>query len=161
MDIKGFEDYSITLNGEVYSKKRKVFLKQEIAQGGYLRVTLRKNNKSIGCYVNRLMAITYLPNFYNKPLVQHKNKIKNDNRLFNLKWIYESEKYKNKEIYRSNTTGYKNISISRVGKNNYYRITLKRNNKIIINENYNLYLFTLKEVVKIRNDYFRKLNINY
>ena len=41
--------------------------------------------------VHRLVAQTFLPNYYGKSIVNHKNGIKNDPSLFNLEWVTLSE----------------------------------------------------------------------
>jgi len=38
-------------------------------------------------YIHRLVAIAFLPNSENKKCINHKNKIRNDNRLENIEWV--------------------------------------------------------------------------
>ena len=45
MDIPNFPNYKIYLDGRVYSKKRKIFMKTAICKAGYVMVPLYKNNK--------------------------------------------------------------------------------------------------------------------
>lgn len=57
----------------------------------YLMVLLRKDGKSIGCHVHRLVAQTFLPNPDNKEEVNHINNVRNDNRVGNLEWNTRKE----------------------------------------------------------------------
>lgn len=88
-DIPGYEGrYSITEDGRVWSYpkhfKKGKFL---IACGNrYLHVELWKNNKGKLIHVHRLVAITFLENPLNLPMVNHKNGIRTDNRVENLEW---------------------------------------------------------------------------
>lgn len=93
-DILGYEgQYSVTKDGKVYSHKRKRFLKPSNLKG-YQRVKLRDSNnnqKRSEQLVHRLVAKTYIPNPNNKLEINHKNSIRDDNRVDNLEWATRSE----------------------------------------------------------------------
>ena len=59
---------------------------------GYIRCKLngRPFNK------HRILALQFIPNPNNLPQVDHKNKIRTDNRLVNLRWVSRSTNCKNK-----------------------------------------------------------------
>lgn len=59
---------------------------------GYMVVSLRNDEgKPKKCFVHRLVAITYIPNPLGKPMVNHLNRIRHDNRVVNLEWCTGSE----------------------------------------------------------------------
>ena len=60
---------------------------------GYLKVNLRKNNKTKQHTVHRLVAIAFLPNENNYPYINHKDENPSNNRVDNLEWC--TPKYNN------------------------------------------------------------------
>ncbi|GFO55963.1 hypothetical protein GMSM_29700 [Geomonas sp. Red276] len=95
--VKDYEGYAITKNGVVYSLPRKGVKKPRLMKpianmkADYLRVALSKNGKNELVYVHRLVAEAYIPNPLNKPMVNHKNGVKTDNRVENLEWVTGEE----------------------------------------------------------------------
>jgi hypothetical protein len=99
-DIEGFNDYTINTKGQVFSKRKNIFLKTRLDKDGYVMVVLCKSGKKKNISIHRLLAISFIPNPDKKPQVNHVNGIKSDNRLENLEWVTASE-----NIVHSWTTG--------------------------------------------------------
>ena len=92
--IKGFENiYDISNLGNIYSYRKKQILKPQKHEHGYLRIGLQKKNREDVhyFYVHRLVAEAFILNLDQKPQVNHKNGIKDDNRVENLEWVTNSE----------------------------------------------------------------------
>jgi hypothetical protein len=60
----------------------------------YISFNIDKKKTRKTLKVHRVIAQTFLPNTDNKPCVNHKNGVRNDNRLENLEWVTYSENSK-------------------------------------------------------------------
>jgi len=121
-DIKGYEGiYLVSDLGRIKSlynslKKRgrynkldsRILKTRTVKSGGYtgyMCVGLRKNNIQKKHIVHRLVAMAFIENPRNKSDVNHKNKIRTDNRVINLEWnaVSENQNHKNdiftKQVY--------------------------------------------------------------
>ena len=101
--IEGFEGYKISnqgrvkslsrtikkSNGSLYVVKEKI-LKQSHNKQGYSMIILRKNSKSNGLSIHRLVAKTFLKGDVKKQ-VNHKDGNKTNNLVDNLEWVTASE----------------------------------------------------------------------
>ena len=91
-DIKGYEGlYQVSNLGRVKSlnyKKtgKEKILKADTDKDGYLRVCLSKNGKHKNYIVHRLVAIAYIPNTNNYPIVNHRDETQQNNKASNLEW---------------------------------------------------------------------------
>lgn len=84
--IPDFPRYEVTEDGEVFNQNG-LRLKQEKTRNGYLRVSLSNEHvKHKRKSVHRLVAEAFIPNPDNLPQVDHKNEIKTDNNVSNLRW---------------------------------------------------------------------------
>ena len=86
VDIKGFEDYQITDDGRVWSKKRNKWMKICHNQKGYCLVYLFKDGKNYCKQVHRIVAEAFIDNQDNLPQVNHKDECKTNNTIENLEW---------------------------------------------------------------------------
>lgn len=84
--------YSISNLGRVRNNITGNIIKPVMFRKGYTKVNLKLGNgKEINRQVHRLVAIEFIPNPENKPEVNHKNGIHDDNRVENLEWVTGEE----------------------------------------------------------------------
>lgn len=78
----GRGNYFVSTNGDIYNSENGIFLKKKIAKTGYEEVRLSDCGKDKSFLVHRLVANAFLRGEGDE--VNHKNGIKNDNRVSNL-----------------------------------------------------------------------------
>ena len=110
--IKGFTDYKVNENGEVYSIKRNKILKQ-YEKKNYLGVYLYQDNKKKFRLVHRLVANAFIPNPNNLPQINHKDENSKNNNVKNLEWCTQK--------YNNNYGTYKERARERMLKNNPFK----------------------------------------
>jgi len=109
MDIQGFSDYLIYPDGKVFSKKSNKYLKHLKGRSPYKFVIISDDEITKNYMIHRLVAIHYIPNPDNKPEVDHINRIKDDNRVENLRWVTRKENINNTSVNSRNLLGFKYI----------------------------------------------------
>ena len=103
-NVPGFPGYHVTKDGEVYSmkcrsgKRPKAFkLKPRLSSNGYYRIGLYKDGIKYERRLNRLVAMIYIPNPDNLPLVCHRDNNPLNNKVENLSWGSIEDNIKDRE----------------------------------------------------------------
>lgn len=130
-EIKGYEGrYSVMSTGQIISHERVVYyhsvnkkalrkgrvLKAALDKDGYPQVLLCDGFKTKPMKVHRIVAEAFIPNPYGKPVINHKNLIKSDNRVENLEWCTVSEN--TKHAYDNGAITHLSSTMWRSGKDN-------------------------------------------
>lgn len=91
--IKNFEGlYEISDMGNIKNLlTNELLTTHDVSCRDYQGIVLRKDGMYKAYRVHRLVAEAFVPNPYNKPFVNHKNLIKNDNCANNLEWVTYQE----------------------------------------------------------------------
>lgn len=85
VNIKGYEEYQCDTEGIVYGKNGKP-LKPNINQHGYKYVVFCVNGKTKTFTVHKIIALTFVPNPNNFPVVNHLDGDKLNNKANNFEW---------------------------------------------------------------------------
>lgn len=110
VELREFPDYYINKNGDILSRKRgrPHILTHKFLKGGHHFVSLKCKNGLSYKLVHRLVAITFIPNPNNLPIVRHLDDNKDNNNVSNLAWgtIKDNVADANKnKCYRGGTIG--------------------------------------------------------
>jgi hypothetical protein len=132
--------YYATEDGQVFSIKRNLPLKSQ-NRFGYRQLTLCMNNKKKSYLVHRIVLayFTNMPLDYNF-IVNHKNGIKNDNRLENLEWCTYSEN--SKHAFK--------LGLSKISNYNKLRVQ-QTHGKIVIDLNNGIFYNSIREAAYYNN----------
>jgi len=91
-NIDGYPTHDVSNMGNIRHAGTTKVRKKQISIWGYEMVMLYDaKGKRHNLTVHRLVAKAFIPNPENKREVNHKNKIRTDNRLCNLEWCTPSE----------------------------------------------------------------------
>ena len=97
-------DYLVSKDGQVYNTKTKILLKQTPNQSGYIRYTLRIDNKSCSKQAHILVLETWTDQNLTGKVVNHKDGNKSNNNIINLQVVSKSENAKH-AIYQLDKMG--------------------------------------------------------
>ena len=126
--IKGYENYLIFEDGKIINTNSGREMKPILNDNtGYYRIGLNKDGKRKFLSLHRLIALAYIPNPDNKPVIDHINRNRLDNRIENLRWATRSENQRNRSC--SSNTGYQFISKTKSKRNKQgfsYKFAIER-----------------------------------
>ena len=122
MEIHGYPNYTISEDGNIWSKKKNIFLKGSLNKKGYLQITVSKNGKTKTIGLHRLLALHFIPNPENKSTVDHIDRNPLNNSLSNLRWATQSEQQENKGAWGEIKHKYICYVYHNKGKYKYYYI---------------------------------------
>ena len=101
--IKNYEEnYLINKNGDIKSIKYNIIMKCR-TDTDYLRIALRKDGIQNKYLLHRLLAIQFIPNPNDYPLVDHKDLNPLNNDLSNLRWITHSGNIRNRTFINTSS----------------------------------------------------------
>jgi hypothetical protein len=126
--LKECDNYEISNLGNIRNIKTRRILKQSDDKDGYKIISLSKNNKKYNFRVHRLIALSFIENKENKPLLDHIDRNRQNNKIDNLRWVDAKENSNNK-IFKLGISGERNIHIN---KGIYYVVKFKNDNGDVV-----------------------------
>ena len=84
--IEGYENYEVSIHGDVRNTKYDRVLKTVPDVYGYRILGLSKDGSKKNYKVHRLVAQAFIPNKKKLPQVNHKDEVKDNNYIGNLEW---------------------------------------------------------------------------
>ena len=100
--INGYTGYKISSYGRIKKIKNNQFLRGNLHISGYKIVGIGSVSGDGATYqIHRLVAQVFLPNYYGKPFVNHKDHNKANCKLYNLEWVTPHENSKLAYQYHS------------------------------------------------------------
>ncbi|KAK8840128.1 hypothetical protein M9Y10_031066 [Tritrichomonas musculus] len=101
--LLGFEDSYEILNKYPFTIRNKNTLNnmcEHFDKDGYVVLNLTKNQHQGSYKKHRLIALQFIPNPNNLPEVDHKNHVRDDNRIENLRWSNHGGNVMNRQIFK-------------------------------------------------------------
>ena len=104
--INEFPCYDVSNFGQVRNRTTGRLLKPSDNGRGYLKVNLRKDNKTYHKTLHRLVCEAFVDNPNNYKCVDHKDRCRTNNHISNLRWASHSMNAKNRKSHgNTNITG--------------------------------------------------------
>jgi NUMOD4 motif-containing protein/HNH endonuclease len=104
LPIENCPKYEVSNMGRIRNSVTKRIRKIQVGGNGYCQFGVYCDDKKAvkTMAVHRAVAKAFIPNANNKPMINHKNSVRTDNRVENIEWVNGSENclhaYKNGNI---------------------------------------------------------------
>jgi hypothetical protein len=122
--ITDFPMYMVSNHGRIYSLKTQRYLSCSTDTKGYQINRLRQGGKYCSLSVHRLVGKHFIENPGNKPLIDHINCIRHDNRVSNLRWVSHAENTRNMKVSKRSTTLVKGVCFDKRSNRYFATITV-------------------------------------
>lgn len=120
-NVRSIDKMMMTKRGYL-TKKHGRILKQTKNRNGYLTISLKLDGAEKKCEIQRLVAIAFLKNLDEKPIVNHKDTDPTNNCVDNLEWATQSENLIHAQKYGNKNDSGINHYASRLTKEDVSRI---------------------------------------
>ena len=86
--VPGYDSVMVSNLGRVKVNKKGEYKlhKQYLLPNGYCYIDVRINGKLHHTRIHRMVALAFIPNPYNFPVINHKDEVKTNNCVDNLEW---------------------------------------------------------------------------
>ena len=126
--IDGYENYFVSNFGNIKNTKTNRIMKPVNHIQGYKMINLYKNGKMKMFSVHRLVALAFLENPDNKPMIDHIDNNTANNNVKNLRWATQKDNLANQGKQINNTSGFKGVCFHK--NKNKYQAHININGKI-------------------------------
>jgi hypothetical protein len=126
--VSDYNNYKVSSKGRVWNVRKQDFTKPFHVKG-YPAVNLYKNGKQKIHKIHRLVALTFyfMDDGNETKAVDHIDRDKTNNNIFNLRFCTTSENKRNTGLVRTNTSGFKGVNWDKVKQK--WRAQIKTNGK--------------------------------
>ena len=139
--ITDYPNYEVSDAGEVKNVITGKIIKGALCDG-YHKVALYPGKKTMK--VHRLVALHFIENPENKPMVDHIDRDKTNNHVSNLRWVTNSENGLNTDYYAKKTDGTEHIKVTP-----YQRFCVQIRGRTTISKTFK----TLNEAIAFRDQW--------
>jgi len=125
--IEDYTDYSVSNLGNVRSNRKMKLLKICLDTSGRPFVNIYNKKGRLTRQIARLIAIAFIANPTNLPMIDHINRNVLDNRIENLRWCSSSQNNRNRGKQLGTTSQYKGVSLAQ----GRWKASIRVNSKLI------------------------------
>lgn len=151
--VKGYETYAVDINGNIKDLRTGKLKKLYKNEQGYISIALSNENGFSNQQVHRLVGLHFIPNPDNLPEIDHINRIRDDNRVENLRWVNDYTQAINKLWINTKYKKYIILEDTKTKKNpNPSWVIAIKNHLCKFRKRYSFCDYKYEDIIKIRNE---------